>query len=100
MKHELVHGARVAEAGDPAKPESFSTPFASTERIDCANSGPSAASTRCAGSVGANRAATRPLCLRVKVTSGRDKAARVKTASQWANSVASLLRNLRRAGVL
>ena len=49
---------------------------------------------------GANRAATRPLCLRVKVTSGRDRAARVNTSSQWANSVASLFRNLRRAGVL
>src|SRR5204862_125394 len=55
---------------------------------------------RWAGSVGASRATTRPLCLRVRATSDRDTAARVNTSSQWANSVASLFRNLRRAGVL
>ena len=34
------------------------------------------------------------------MTSGRDKAARSKAVSQWPNSVASVFKNLRRAGVL
>ena len=42
----------------------------------------------------------RPLCCSVKATSGRDSAMRLKASSQWANSVASDFRNLRRAGVL
>ena len=42
----------------------------------------------------------RPLCWSVKPTSGRDRAMRFTTASQCANSVASDLRNRRRAGVL
>ena len=43
---------------------------------------------------------TRALCRSVNVTSGRASATRAKASAQCANSVASLLRNLRRAGVL
>jgi len=53
-------------------------------------------SSVCAG----KRNCTRVLCVRVKATSGRDSAMRRTTSAQWAYSVASDLRNLRRAGVL
>jgi hypothetical protein len=43
---------------------------------------------------------TRALWRSVKVTSGRASATRANASAQCANSVASLLRNLRRAGVL
>jgi len=58
----VPRSARVG--GRPGETVSLSTPFAATERIDCANSGPSAASTRCAGRWARTAPATRPLCLR------------------------------------
>ena len=41
-----------------------------------------------------------PLCCKEKATSGRDSAMRLNVSSHQANSVFSLFRNLRRAGVL
>ena len=41
-----------------------------------------------------------PSCQMAKPTSGRARAWRRTASTQWANSVASVLRNLRRAGVL
>ena len=49
---------------------------------------------------GARCATRRPLCVSEKATAGRDSATREKASSQRANSVVSLFRNLRRAGVL
>jgi len=45
-------------------------------------------------------ATRRPLCASENATPGRDSATRENASSQRANSVASLFRNFRRAGVL
>ena len=55
---------------------------------------------RARASSGGRCAERRPLCESANATSGRDSAMREKASSQRANSVASLFRNLRRAGVL
>ncbi len=55
---------------------------------------------RCAKSCCGNCQTLLPLCCNENATSGRDSAMRLKVSSHQANSVLSLLRNLRRAGVL
>src|SRR5205823_3322887 len=64
------------------------------------NSAPRNAATRSDAAWARRWRLTRPLCFRVKAACGRASAMRVKTSSQWPNSVGSVRRNLRRAGVL
>ncbi len=63
------------------------------------NSRPSRAAARSGAGCGLRCSATRPLCFSVNATSGRASAMRRNTSLQWPNSVASVRRNLRRAGV-
>ena len=65
-----------------------------------AKSAPMSRLARARASSGGRCALLRPLCASENATWGRESAMRVKASSQRANSVASLFRNLRRAGVL
>ena len=71
-----------------------------TSRACCRKSSPISAATRAAGGEGGRRWITRPLWASCRPMSGRASATRRNMSSQWANSVDSVLRNFRRAGVL
>ncbi len=73
---------------------------ASTSRCACANSSGSRRQARCRGDSDGSDSTVLPLCITVKATAGCAAASRITCATQCPNSVASALRNLRRAGVL
>ena len=64
------------------------------------NSFPKAAVSRAVASPAVNAHTRRPLCDSEIATPGTDNATRIAASSQWPNSVESVLRNFRRAGVL
>jgi hydroxymethylglutaryl-CoA lyase len=63
-------------------------------------SAPSTSAQRCSALAARHCATRRPSCQTAKPTSGRARAWRRTASSAWAISVASVFRNLRRAGVL
>ena len=95
-------GARRAPAcGVPARPYRRRLPAcASTGKLASRNSRPSSAAARSPSGCARRCAETRPLCFRVKATSGRASAMRRNISSQWPNSVCSVRMNFLRAGVL
>ena len=101
-EHVLRRRPCAAYAGRTAKPVSR-TPAASAS-TSAACSDERVAEQRLDARAPARRraadAATRPLCCSVKPTSGCASAMRRNASSQCAHSVASVRRNLRRAGVL
>ena len=98
-----------AASGRPTRPASVSAP-ACTEsaRLACMKSAPSTSPRRAAdaasncndGAAARHCATSLASCHKAKPTSGRAKAWRRTASSACASSVASVLRNLRRAGVL
>ncbi|EWS52528.1 hypothetical protein X551_04685 [Methylibium sp. T29] len=74
--------------------------WAVTSRLWAMKSSPSASRMRCSSGARRHCASSLPSCQTAKPTSGRASAWRRTASRQWASSVASVFRNLRRAGVL
>ncbi len=102
LTNRYCRSARArAASGWPTRPSRLSGPATAVSvRLAAANSVPSTSRRRCVASAARHWATRRPSCQTAKPTSGRASAWRRTASSAWASSVASVLRNLRRAGVL
>ena len=99
---ELLVGARARRVGDAGAAADAQRPGHVVDRdtLSARKSSPSTSASRCSRVPARHCSTSLPSCQIAKPTSGRASAWRRTASMQCASSVASVFRNLRRAGVL